>query len=55
MLSAFKSYQIMRMRIVLALGTGLGCGDIKLLSVSDLDFENRYVIAVDQTPAGDWL
>jgi integrase len=31
------------MRILLALGTGLRRGDIELLSVSDLDFENSYV------------
>jgi integrase len=43
MLSAFKPYQTMRMRIILALGTGLRRGDIELLSVSDLDFENSYV------------
>jgi integrase len=43
LLSAFKSYQTMRMRIILALGTGLRRGDIELLRVSDLDFENSYV------------
>ena len=31
------------MRILLALGTGLRRGDIELLRVSDLDFENSYV------------
>jgi len=43
LLSAFKPYQTMRTRILLALGTGLRRGDIELLSVSDLDFENSYV------------
>jgi integrase len=43
LLSAFKPYQTMRMRILLALGTGLRRGDIELLRVSDLDFENSYV------------
>ena len=43
LLSAFKPYQTMRMRILLAFGTGLRRGDIELLSVSDLDFENSYV------------
>jgi integrase len=33
----------MRMRILLALDTGLRHGDIELLRVSDLDFENSYV------------
>jgi integrase len=43
LLSAFKPYQTMRMRILLALGTGLRRGDIELLRVTDLDFENSYV------------
>ena len=41
--SAFRPYQTMRMRIILALGTGLRRGDIALLRISDLDFENSYV------------
>jgi integrase len=48
LLSAFKSYQTMRMRILLALGTGLRRGGIELLSVSDLDFENSYVTTRSQ-------
>jgi len=43
LLSASKPYQTMRMRILLALGTGLRRGDIKSLRVSDIDFENSYV------------
>jgi integrase len=43
LLSAFKAYQTMRMRILLALGTALRRGDIELLSASALDFENSYV------------
>ena len=43
LLSAFKPYQTMKMRILLALGTGLRRGDIESLRVSDLDFENSYV------------
>ena len=31
------------MRILLALGTGLRRGDIELLRVSDIDFDNSYV------------
>jgi integrase len=43
LLSASKPYPTMRMRILLALGTGLRRNDIELLSISDLDFENNYV------------
>jgi integrase len=43
LLLASKSYQTLRMRILLALGTGLRRGDIESLSVSDVDFENSYV------------
>jgi len=43
LLLAFKPYQTMRMRILLALGTGLRRGDIEILSISALDFENNYV------------
>ena len=43
LLSAFKPYQTMKMRILLALGTGLRRGDIELLSISDIDLENSYI------------
>ena len=43
LLSAFKPYQTMRMRILLALGTGLRRSDIELIRVSDLDFETIYI------------
>jgi integrase len=43
LLSAFKPYQTMRMRVLLALGTGLRSGDIELLRICDLGFENSYV------------
>ena len=36
-------YRGLRMRILLALGTGLRRGDIESLSISDIDFENSYV------------
>ena len=42
-LSVSKPYQTLRMRILLALGTGLRRGDIESLSVSDVDFESSYV------------
>lgn len=48
LLSAFRPYQTMRMRILLALGTGLRRGDIELLRVSDIDFENSYVTTQSQ-------
>ena len=43
LLSASKPYPTMRIRILLALGTGLRRNDIELLSISDIDFENSYV------------
>ena len=43
LLSAFKPYKTMKIRILLALGTGLRRGDIESLKVSDIDFENSYI------------
>ena len=43
LLSASEPYQTMRMRILLALGTGLRRGDIESLRVSDIDFVNSNV------------
>ena len=43
LLSASRPYPRLRMRILLALGTGLRRGDIESCGVSDLDFENSYV------------
>jgi len=43
LLSASKPYQTLKMRILLALGTGLRRGDIESLRVSDIDFENSYI------------
>jgi len=43
LLSTSKPYKTLRMRIPLALGTGLRHGDIESLRVSDIDFENSYV------------
>jgi len=43
LLSASKPYPRLRMRILLALGTGLRRGDIGTWRVSDLDFERSYV------------
>ena len=41
LLSTSKPYKTLRMRILLALGTGLRRGDIESLRVSDIDFENN--------------
>jgi len=43
LLLASKLYPGLRMRILLALGTGLRRGDIESWRVSDIDFENGYV------------
>jgi len=43
LLLASESYQTMRLRILLALGTGLRRGDIESLKVSDVNFANNYI------------
>jgi integrase len=43
LLSACKRHQMLRMRILLALGTGLRLRDIEPWKISDVDFENSYV------------
>ena len=43
LLSACKHYPRLRIRILLALGTGLRRGDIETWRVSDLDFERGHV------------
>lgn len=43
LLWASEPYQTLRMRILLALGTGLRRGDIESLTISDIDFANSYV------------
>jgi len=43
LLTASKPFKTLRMRILLALGTGLRRGDIESLRVSDIYFENSYV------------
>jgi integrase len=40
---AAEPYQMIRMRILLALGTGLRRGDIESLKISDIDFTNNYI------------
>ena len=48
LLSASKRYPTLRMRILLALGTGLRRGDIESLRVPDIDFESNYVTTRSQ-------
>jgi integrase len=43
LLSAFKQHKTLRIRILLALGTGLRLGDIDSISISDIDFENNSI------------
>jgi integrase len=43
LLLAAKPYQTMRMRILLALGTGLRRGDIESLKIADIDFAGNYI------------
>jgi integrase len=43
LLSASKRHKTLRMRILLALGTGLRLGDIDSIMVSDVDFEKNSV------------
>jgi integrase len=43
LMSVARLYQTIRLRILLALGTGLRRGDIESLSISDIDFENNSI------------
>ena len=43
LLTAAEPYQSIKMRILLALGTGLRRSDIESLKISDVDFENNYI------------
>ena len=42
-MSAAESYPTMKIRILLALGTGLRLGDIESLKIADIDFGNNYI------------
>lgn len=42
-ISASKRHKTLRMRILIALGTGLRLGDVDSILVSDIDFENNSV------------
>ncbi len=43
LMSVAEPYQTIRMRILMALGTGLRRGDIESLKISDIDFANSYI------------
>jgi integrase len=43
LLKAAQPYPSMKIRILLALGTGLRRGDIESLKISDIDFEKNYI------------
>jgi integrase len=43
LISVAKPYQTIRMRVLLALGTGLRRGDIESLKINDVDFANNYI------------
>ena len=43
LLATFGSYPALKMRILLALGTGLRRGDIDSLKISNIDFENNNI------------
>ncbi len=42
-MSVAEPYRSIKMRILLALGTGLRRGDIESLKISDIDFTNKYI------------
>jgi len=43
LMTAAESYPTMKVRILLALGTGLRLGDIEALKISDIDFGSSYI------------
>lgn len=48
LLKATESYLLMKIRVLLALATGLRCGDINSLKISDLDFEKNSISTKSQ-------
>jgi len=54
LMSVAEPYQTIRMRILLALGTGLRRSDIESLSISDIDFENNSIIPQVEKPEKVW-
>jgi integrase len=48
LLKATQSYPAMRMRLLLALATGLRRGDIESLKIADIDFENNCIATTNR-------
>ena len=48
LLKVAESYPSIKMRILLALGTGLRCGDIGSLKLSDIDFERNNIATMSR-------
>jgi len=48
LLKAAECYPSMKIRILLALGTGLRRGDIESLKISDFDFENNCICTISK-------
>ncbi len=48
LMSVAEPYRSIKMRILLALGTGLRRGDIESLKISDIDFANNYITTVSK-------
>jgi integrase len=44
LMSVAEPYPTMKIRILLALGTGLRRGDVESLKINDIDFENNSII-----------
>jgi integrase len=48
LMSVAEPYQTIRMRIFLALGTGLRLGDIESLKITDIDFGSNYITTISR-------
>ena len=48
LLTAAEPYQSIKMRILLALGTGIRRGDIEALKVDDIEFANNYITTMSR-------
>ena len=51
LLTAAESYPSMKMRVLLALGTGLRRGDIESLKINDIDFEKNSITTTSRKKA----
>jgi len=54
LMSVAEPYQSIKMRILLALGTGLRRGDIDSLKITDIDFVNNYITTNSKKPEKIW-